>query len=56
MPSEQRFYRSFKGRTTICNKMLRLLAFVSLSVGLMSAGTALGFNAGKDPSLVGWWK
>ncbi len=39
----------------MCNKVLRLLALVSL-VSLMSAGTSLGFNAGKDPSLVGWWR
>jgi len=31
------------------------LVFV-FAVSLLSASTNLGFNAGKDPGLVGWWK
>ncbi|MBN1505589.1 MAG: hypothetical protein JW955_02015 [Sedimentisphaerales bacterium] len=36
-------------------RLIHLLVFVFV-VSLLSASTSLGFNAGPDPSLVGWWR
>ena len=36
-------------------KSIYVLSLVCV-LTLMSTNTSLGFNAGRDPSLVGWWR